>query len=207
VRVLALDTSARRRVVAAVAEGGELLAGELVTGSDLDAALPRLLRRLLRPAPQAVIVVTGPGSYTGLRAGMAAALGVAQALALPLHGVGALQVVAHAAPAGAEEVTAVAAAGRGILHLARHRRAGGGWVPAEPPRRCEAASLRLPEGTVALTLDDPAPAGAVTGDPVAALAAAAWQALGTAPLSPVGLRADYVDAAPGAGSRGSPPRV
>jgi tRNA threonylcarbamoyl adenosine modification protein YeaZ len=164
----------------------------VAAGAALDTALPELLRELLHPAPQAVVAVTGPGSYTGLRAGMAAALGVAQALALPLHGVGALQVVAFAAPDGATEVTAVADAGRGGVHLARHRRSERGWVALEAPRRCETAGLQLDGGTVAVTLDDPPPLGAVRGDPLAALAAAAWQALGTTPLSAAGLRIDYV---------------
>jgi tRNA A37 threonylcarbamoyladenosine modification protein TsaB len=126
---------------------------------------------------------------------MAAALGVAQALALPLHGTGALQVVAFAAPEGVDEVLAVADAGRGGVHLARHRREGAGWSPLEPPRRAAAAALRLPEGTVAVTLDDPPPLDtAVRGDPLRALAAAAWQALSAPPLASSGLRAEYADA-------------
>jgi tRNA threonylcarbamoyl adenosine modification protein YeaZ len=194
--VLAVDSSARRRlVVAIVGEGGALLDGRVVTGAALDTALPALLRELLRPAPDAVVTVTGPGSYTGVRAGMAAALGVSQALGVPLHGAGALQVVAFAAPEGAVEVVAVADAGRGGLHLARHRRDGDGWVPLERPRRAAAAELRLPEGMVAVTLDDPPPlAGARCGDPLTALAAAAWQALATPPLASAGLRAEYVEA-------------
>jgi tRNA threonylcarbamoyladenosine biosynthesis protein TsaB len=195
-RVLAVDTSARRRLVVAVAgEGGRLLAGRVVTGVALDTALPALLRELLRPAPDAVVAVTGPGSYTGVRAGMAASLGVAQALGVPLHGAGALQVVAFAAPEGAAEVVALADAGRGGVHLARHAREGDGWVPREPPRRAAVAELRLPGGTVVVTLDDPPPlAGALRGDPLAALAAAAWQALTTPRLASAGLRAEYVDA-------------
>jgi tRNA threonylcarbamoyladenosine biosynthesis protein TsaB len=194
--VLAVDTSARRRLVVAVAgEGGALLDGRVVTGAALDSALPALLREMLRPAPDAVVTVTGPGSYTGVRAGMAASLGVAQALGVPLYGAGALQVVAFATPEGAAEVIALADAGRGGVLLARHRREGEGWVPLERPWRGATAELRLPEGMVAVTLDDPPPlAGVHHGDPLAALGAAAWQALATPPLASSGLCADYVDA-------------
>jgi tRNA threonylcarbamoyladenosine biosynthesis protein TsaB len=195
VRVLAVDSSARGRLVVAVADaGGALLDGRVAEGGALDTALPALLRELLRPAPDAVVAVTGPGSYTGLRAGMAAALGVAQALALPLHGVGALQVVAFAAPPGTDEVVAVAAAGRGGVHLARHRREGDGWVALEAAWRGAIADLRLPVGAVGVTLDDPPPLGALSGDPLRALAAAAAQALATPPLPSAGLRAEYAEA-------------
>lgn len=43
----------------------------------------------------AVAVVTGPGSYTGLRVGMAAAKGLCYALQKPLIGVGTLNILAH----------------------------------------------------------------------------------------------------------------
>lgn len=194
-RVLAIDSSARRRLVVAVAgEGGAVLGGRVVSEVALDTALPALLRELLRPAPDAVVAVTGPGSYTGLRAGMAAALGVAQALAIPLHGTGALEMVAWAAPPEVTEVVALAGAGRGNVHLARHRREDGAWRALEPVRRARLGELRLPEGTVTVSLDDPPPAGALTGDPVRALAAAAWRALSGPPLPSAGLRAQYVDA-------------
>lgn len=194
-RVLAVDSSARRRLVVAVAgEGGTLVDGRLAEPAALDTALPELLRPLLRPAPDAVVAVTGPGTYTGVRAGMAAALGVAQALAVPLHGAGALQVVAFAAPEAVDEVLAVAGAGRGGVHVARHRREDGGWTPLERARRETLAGLLLPEGTVAVTLDDPPPLqAAVRGDPLRALAAAAWAALATPALPSSGLRADYAD--------------
>jgi tRNA threonylcarbamoyladenosine biosynthesis protein TsaB len=202
VRVLAIDSSSRGRLVVAIAgEDGALVDGRVVTGTSLDAALPAVLRELIRPAPGAVMAVTGPGSYTGVRAGMAAALGIAQALAIPLHGAGALQVVAFGAPASADEVLSIADAGRGGVHLARHRRDAGGWRPLEPPRRAALAELRLGEGSVAVTLDDPPQPGAVGGDHLGALAAATRQALASPPLGLAGLHAQYVEPPVGGGGK------
>ena len=100
VSVLAIDTATRRRlVVIRASRRGELLAAR--TGTT--AALPWLDRALAElgvSGLEAVVVVTGPGSYTGLRAGMAAGLGVAHALGIPLHGMGSLEVTARSAPTG-----------------------------------------------------------------------------------------------------------
>ena len=70
----------------------------MIRDAPVAASLPRLLGRMLAAVDTAVVVVTGPGTYTGVRAGMAAALGVAHARNLPLHGVGSLEVVAEWRP-------------------------------------------------------------------------------------------------------------
>ncbi|HEX6539860.1 MAG TPA: tRNA (adenosine(37)-N6)-threonylcarbamoyltransferase complex dimerization subunit type 1 TsaB [Candidatus Dormibacteraeota bacterium] len=118
--VLAIDTSSRRRIVCVLAEpGGRPLRSVVLADVDVDLALPRALHEMLAGSPTDVVVVTGPGSYTGIRAGMAAALGVAHGRDLPLRGATSLEVVAAAAAgAGASRGWALVAAGRGAVYAA-----------------------------------------------------------------------------------------
>ncbi len=60
-----------------------------------------------------VVACSGPGSYMGVRAGLAAALGVAQARALPLALVSSLELVQARVVAGEGALLAVLDAGRG----------------------------------------------------------------------------------------------
>lgn len=106
--------------VVASAEG-ELLDAEVIRDEPVAASLPRVLGRMLAAVDTAVVVVTGPGTYTGVRAGMAAALGIADARNLPLYGVGALEVVASGDPEAAARDWVVSDAGRGALYVARVR--------------------------------------------------------------------------------------
>lgn len=190
--VLAIDTATRRRlVVVRAGPGGELLAAR--TGST--AALPWLDRALAElgvSGLEAVVVVTGPGSYTGLRAGMAAGLGLAHALGIPLHGAGSLEVTARAAPDGERETVALVEAGRGGAYAGRFTRRDGGLEMLGEAVRVSLATLAVGDPPP-ISLDCLELPGIRLGDPVAALAASIPSALARPPLELDGLAATYLD--------------
>jgi tRNA A37 threonylcarbamoyladenosine modification protein TsaB len=161
---------------------GELLDAEVIRGEPVAASLPRALARLLPLVDGAVVVVTGPGTYTGVRAGMAGALGIAHARGLPLHGVGTLEVVASA-HAGSDDWV-VSDAGRGGLYAAR---AG----DAAHPIRVALAALDV-AGVAVLSSDAIAIDGLMQVDPALALACAVPLALSRPALDPAGLSAFYI---------------
>jgi tRNA threonylcarbamoyl adenosine modification protein YeaZ len=189
VSVLAIDTSSRSRVVCVVATAdGELLDSEVIRDRPVAASLPPALARMLAAVDRAVVVVTGPGAYTGVRAGMAGALGVAHARRLPLHGVGSLEVVACGDPDAAAGDWVVADAGRGALYVAR---AGDAANPSRIRRAgFDAAGARV------VSTDNIGIAGVVLVDPARALARAVPLALSRPALERAGLSAVYVDATP-----------
>lgn len=77
----------------------------------------------------AIAVAIGPGSFTSLRIGLAAAKGFSLALKIPLVGVPSLDVVAAAQPLDAEKpLLAVLHAGRTRLAFATYRVEDGKWV-------------------------------------------------------------------------------
>lgn len=76
----------------------------------------------------AVGVAIGPGSYTGLRIGLAIAKGLAQARRLSLITVPTLDIVAAAQPITDAPLAAVLGAGRGRLAVGWYRAQDGAWV-------------------------------------------------------------------------------
>lgn len=125
--IVALETSARPPSVA-VSLGGRrvsvALAPDRPHASDLLSVLDRLLRSLgARPADiGAAIVGTGPGSYTGLRVGIATALGLSRGSAALLLGVPSGETVAFAELAPGAEGVALLDARQGELYYAHYRR-------------------------------------------------------------------------------------
>jgi len=82
----------------------------------------------------AVAVTRGPGSFTGLRVGIAVAKGLALAWGLPLIGAPTLDVVAAAQGQDRRPLCAVLQAGRGRICVATYRWRRGEWREQEEPR-------------------------------------------------------------------------
>ncbi|MBN2005443.1 MAG: tRNA (adenosine(37)-N6)-threonylcarbamoyltransferase complex dimerization subunit type 1 TsaB [Anaerolineae bacterium] len=75
----------------------------------------------------AVAICIGPGSYTGVRIGVALAKGMAVARQLPLIGIPTLDILAAAQPPDDRPLYAIFAAGRQRAGFARYRKDEDGW--------------------------------------------------------------------------------
>jgi tRNA threonylcarbamoyl adenosine modification protein YeaZ len=197
VGVIAIDTSARRRItVVRTTPSGALLAARVAEAAPSVLSLHAALRELHRGDDGAVVVVTGPGSYTGLRAGMAAGLGLAHAAGLPLFGLSSLEVAAHSAPGEPAELLALVDAGRGGVYAARFVRGEDGLSAVEPARRLSLAPedpSPLATGLPLAILDRVGLPGLEPGDPALALSRSVPVALSRPPLSPAGLTGTYLE--------------
>jgi tRNA threonylcarbamoyladenosine biosynthesis protein TsaB len=185
--VLAIDTATRSRTVVVVATpDGEQIRGVVIRGQPIATSLPAAITAVLQLVDRAVVVVTGPGTYTGVRAGMAGALGIAQARGLPLYGIGSLEVAASWPHAdGDDDPWVVADAGRGALYVARRS-------AAAAPRRL-AATVFSGDGAGLLSTEPLPIESLVVVDPARALAHAVALALSRPPLDRDGLTAMYTE--------------
>ncbi|MBK7586713.1 MAG: tRNA (adenosine(37)-N6)-threonylcarbamoyltransferase complex dimerization subunit type 1 TsaB [Myxococcales bacterium] len=110
VRILAIETSSRRGSVALL-EDSALVARATHTEVARHAErIAPLLDRVLseaawtRASIERVAVGMGPGSFTGLRVGIAFARGIQLGLGIPLIGVGSLEAMAELGPEGRARV-------------------------------------------------------------------------------------------------------
>lgn len=111
---LAIDT-ASSDIALAFAVDGEVAGSLSLDGSqDHSKLLLRAIDELLGPFRErltGILVTRGPGSYAGLRVGIATAQGIGLAMGIPVRGIGTMQAVAAAS--GLENLTVIHPAGRG----------------------------------------------------------------------------------------------
>jgi tRNA threonylcarbamoyladenosine biosynthesis protein TsaB len=116
--VLALDTGSPL-VSVALARGGAVAAARSVAIERSSARLLEMIREVLEEAGieiagvGGIAVLRGPGSFTGVRIGLATVLGFHQALGVPVATPTSFAALAAAAPEGAEVVIAAVDALRG----------------------------------------------------------------------------------------------
>jgi len=138
-RILALETTEKAGGVAAM-DGCNLLA-ELEldrhqrSAQSLAPAIHALLERVhWTPRDvQLVTVVVGPGSFTGLRVGVATAKVFAYAVGAEVLGIGTFEVVAAAAPEQVARLATVIDAQRGDVVVQSFARQADGWFAPVGP--------------------------------------------------------------------------
>ena len=138
-RILTVD-SAIGQCAAAAVEDRQVVAGRRRSGDrDQAALLPRLVAEVLDEAGWRadslglVAVTVGPGSFTGIRAGLSLAHGIAAAAGSPLVGVTVGEALAEAVRGLGQRALWVAIASRrGRIFLERNGSVSGEWLDNLP---------------------------------------------------------------------------
>lgn len=143
---LGIDTSTRTLNLALLGPGGEVLGERRETAethtTKLAPALMGLLEDLGVPphALRAIGVISGPGSFTGLRVGLSSAEGLGDSLAIPVFPLSSLEALARLAPCEGEGL-ALLDARRGEVYAQKFLRERGASLPLAAPLSLPPASL------------------------------------------------------------------
>jgi len=145
--LLALDTSTRK-VGLALFDGVQILSEVMWQTKDYHTVelAPSVADMLARSDVKvtdltALAVAIGPGSFTGLRIGLALAKGLALANRLPLVGVPSLDILAAAQPVRQGLMVAILRAGRGRLAVGWYQASNGAWRLRGAPAALTAQEL------------------------------------------------------------------
>lgn len=160
-RVLALDTATAACSVAVMCDGTIHAHRHVTMDRGHAEALMPMVEQAMTAARLAyadldlLATTVGPGTFTGLRVGLAAARGLALATRLPIIGVTTLEALAHGVPREAR-------AGRAVLAVIDARRGevyaqmfAADLAPLDEPRVVgpDVAAASIPEGPVVLVGD------------------------------------------------------
>ncbi|MCP5538043.1 MAG: tRNA (adenosine(37)-N6)-threonylcarbamoyltransferase complex dimerization subunit type 1 TsaB [Akkermansiaceae bacterium] len=165
--ILAIETSVPEASIALWSDGVWLFDQGFTSDRNHNSVifdcLGEALESLQGRALTAVVVGTGPGSYSGTRIGIAAAQGVAIARGCPAVGIGSLAATpvarSHGAVGAVGESMAVGDARRGMYFISRIAATGEAMEAGLMDAGEFAARLREAPGTALFTFDDPARLG------------------------------------------------
>ena len=117
--ILALDTSTAACTAALLERDGTIVASrdEVIGRGHAERLVPLIEDMLAGHVPSRILVGVGPGSFTGLRVGIAAAHGMAIGWSIPLSGMNSLALLAASAPPGEGKLVAAMAGGHGELFV------------------------------------------------------------------------------------------
>jgi len=131
--ILAINTSTPQFSVAVLKISGAVLAEQfMATKSKNFRAMMPVLDGLLRHSGvewkdiSAQAVAVGPGSFTGLRVGLALAKGICQGLGIPVVGVSSLEALAGQSPDGVLPICAIIESRKGEVFAALFKKNGQG---------------------------------------------------------------------------------
>jgi len=142
--ILAIDTSTANCSAAIFADDGALIDArdEVIGRGHAERLMPMVEELLAGRFPGQILIGCGPGSFTGLRVGLAAAHGMAIGWDIPLAGMSSLALLAAGAP-GDGPIAAAMTGGHGELFVQAFDR---------PPLAPVGELLNLPPDTAATSI-------------------------------------------------------
>jgi tRNA threonylcarbamoyladenosine biosynthesis protein TsaB len=129
--ILGIDSSDEFLSVGLAGTEGIIISRAAAAGSKNKNMLHQFLTNILNEANiklgeiEGVAVAIGPGSFTGLRVGLAVAKGICWSMGLPLAGVSSLTAIAHCANKDLNRIAAVKDARREEFYYGAFERTGG----------------------------------------------------------------------------------
>ena len=139
-KILGIETSTELGSLALVEEGEVLAQGDIDTYLKQSARLIPLLDELLEGLGweiknlEGIGIGLGPGSFTGIRVGLAVAQGIAYGRKIPLCGVGSFEALAMGASSAEGKVAIISDARRGRLYGALYEKRRNSLQELKPPR-------------------------------------------------------------------------
>jgi tRNA threonylcarbamoyl adenosine modification protein YeaZ len=190
--ILALDTSTAACTAALLERDGTVVASrdEVIGRGHAERVVPMIEEMLAGHVPSRILVGVGPGSFTGLRVGIAAAHGMAIGWSVPLSGMNSLALLAASAPPGEGKIAAAMTGGHGELFVQTFNRrklsATGPILNLTPAAAAAKVDAPLVVGSGALALVEARHSGeALTILPMASRALALPELLRTLECKPI----------------------